>query len=59
MSSASWAGSRVQLNDRATAERVGRRDISVWLRERAAGGAPMGFVKGIGLRFGEWQGSIA
>ncbi|MEV6056720.1 alpha/beta hydrolase [Streptomyces sp. NPDC052107] len=23
------------------------------------GGAPMGFVKGIGLRFGEWQGSMA
>ncbi|MFH9576257.1 hypothetical protein [Streptomyces sp. NPDC017230] len=23
------------------------------------GGVPVGFVKGIGLRFGEWQGSMA
>lgn len=33
--------SRVQLNDRAAAERVGAPDITVWLRERTAEGATL------------------
>ncbi|MFE7277256.1 MucR family transcriptional regulator [Streptomyces sp. NPDC057623] len=33
--------SRVQLNDRATAERVGTQDITAWLRERTAEGATL------------------
>ncbi|MFJ3759289.1 MucR family transcriptional regulator [Streptomyces sp. NPDC090080] len=32
---------RVQLNDRAAAERVGVEDITVWLRERTAAGATL------------------
>ncbi|MGI5458772.1 MucR family transcriptional regulator [Streptomyces sp. CA-249302] len=32
---------RVELNNRAAAERVGARDITVWLRERAAEGATL------------------
>lgn len=33
--------SRVQLNDRTTAERVGAQDITAWLRERTAEGATL------------------
>lgn len=39
--SAAGRHSRVQLNDRAAAERVGARNITVWLRERAAEGATL------------------
>ncbi|MEU4170697.1 MucR family transcriptional regulator [Streptomyces sp. NPDC026665] len=40
--SAAGRRSRVQLNDRAAAERVGARDITEWLRERAAEGPACG-----------------
>ncbi|KUO10227.1 MucR family transcriptional regulator [Streptomyces sp. DSM 15324] len=39
--SAAGRRSRVLLNDRAAAERVGAQDITVWLRERAAEGATL------------------
>ncbi|MFD3377353.1 MULTISPECIES: MucR family transcriptional regulator [unclassified Streptomyces] len=39
--SASGRRSRIQLNDRAAAERVGARNITAWLRERTAEGATL------------------